>query len=150
MKIRLAISDEHMEEVIQLLESKGIEIDDDAEYTLIQNNKYVEHITTKNEKTGEKAYISVDEILYIESFGHQIEIRTNEGLYLGKDPLYQLEGMLEPKKFTRISKSVIVANAKIKQINPSFAMKFTLIMVDGKKLEVTRGYYYSFKNVFHI
>lgn len=150
MKIRLAISDENMDEIIQLLESKGIEIDDDAEYTLIQNDKYVNHISTKNAKTDEKAYISVDEILYIESFGHQIEITTNDGLFLSKDPLYQLEGMLEKKKFTRISKSVIVANSNIKHIKPSLAMKFTLVMIDGKKLEVTRSYYNHFKSVFHI
>jgi DNA-binding LytR/AlgR family response regulator len=150
MKIRLAISDENMDEVKEFLESKGIEIDDDSEYTLIQRDKAVGHISVKNPNNGDKAFISVDDILYIESYGHQIEITTTNGMYLGRDPLYQLEGLLEKRKFTRVSKSSIISKKHVKKINPSLAMKFTLIMSDGRKIDVTRNYYNSFKEAFNI
>ena len=76
MKIRLAISDENMEEVTRFLMEKGIEIDDDAEYTLIQREKNLGHISVKNPDNGDRAFISVEDILYIESYGHQIEVVT--------------------------------------------------------------------------
>ena len=150
MKIRLAISDENMDKVRSLLESKGIEIDDDAEFVLTEKDKKVGHIAAKHPKTGDKTFISVDDIIYIESYGHQIEIVTNEGMYLGREPLYQLEGLLDNNKFTRVSKSSIIAKKHVKKIIPSLAMKFTLIMSDGNKLEVTRNYYSSFKEAFRI
>ena len=150
MKIRLAISDENMEEIKAVLESKGIEINDDAEYILIEKDRTVGHISVKKPDNGDKVFISVDDIMYIESYGHQIEITTKDGMFLGRDPLYQLEGLLDKKQFTRVSKSSIIANRHVKRINPSLAMKFILIMSDGRRIEVTRNYYASFKEAFHI
>jgi DNA-binding LytR/AlgR family response regulator len=150
MKIRLAISDENMDEVRSFLESKGIEIDEEAEYILIQNNKSVGHISVKKVDSGDKVFISVDDILYIESYGHQIEITTKDGMYYGKDPLYQLERLLDKRKFTRVSKSSIIAKKHVRKINPSLAMKFILVMSDGNRIEVTRNYYNSFKDAFNI
>ena len=124
--------------------------DEDSEYILIQWDKTVGHISVKNPKNGDKAFISVDDILYIESYGHQIEITTKDGMYIGRDPLYQLEGMLNKRRFTRVNKSSIIANKHVKRINPSLSMKFTLLMSDGRKIEVTRNYYNSFKETFHI
>ena len=150
MRIRLAISDENMEEVRKFLEEKGIVIDDEAEYVLSQPDKYIGHLTVKDMMTGDKRYVSVDDIIYIESFGHQMEVTTIDGTYQGVDRLYQLVNILNPEEFTRISKSVIISKRKVKQIKPSLSMKFILIMQDGKRLEVTRSYYSSFRDAFRI
>ena len=79
-----------------------------------------------------------------------MEIKTMEASYYTTDPLYQLESTLDSTKYVRISKSVIIAKRKVKQIKPSFSMKFVLIMQDGRKLEVTRSYYNSVKEAFNI
>lgn len=150
MKIRLAISDEKLEEVRLFLEERGIEIDDSAEFVLTQKESYVGHLAVKEKENGEKAFIPVEDILYIESYGHKIDVTTGYGIYQGIDPLYQLMLVLNPKKFTRISKSVIVAKNKIKQIRPSLSMKFTLIMKNGVRLEVTRSFYNNFRKEFNI
>lgn len=150
MKIRLAVSDENLKVVREFLEEKGIEIDDDAEFILMEKNKTIDHLAVKTCKTSDKAYIDIEDIIYIESYGHRMEIKTAEESYYTTDPLYQLESMLDKTKFVRISKSVIIAKRKVKQIKPSFSMKFLLIMQDGRKLEVTRSYYNSFKEAFNI
>ena len=150
MKIRLAVSDENLEEIKSFLEEKGIEIDDDAEFILMQKNKSIGHLAVRTCDTADKAYIDIEDIIYIESYGHRMEIKTMEETYYTTDPLYQLESTLDSTKYVRISKSVIIAKRKVKQIKPSFSMKFVLIMQDGRKLEVTRNYYNSFKEAFNI
>ena len=150
MKIKLAISDESYEEVKEFLLSKGIEIDDEADFELIQRDKYSGHMTVRNTKTAEKVHISVDEIILIESYGHTVEVVTSEGTYVTSDRLYQLVNTLDPDKFIRVSNSVIISKRKIKQIRPSLSMKFVLTMENDRKIDVTRSYYNSFKEAFNI
>ena len=59
--------------------------------------------------------------------------------------MYSLEKELAGKGFFRVSNSCIVSLKKIKRIKPSITMKFVLEMTDGSLVDVTRGYYYSFK-----
>ena len=108
------------------------------------------HLSVRNPGNGDKAFVDVNDILYIESFGHQMDIVTLEGTWNATDPLYQLLEVLDPDKFTRVSKSVIIAKRKVKEIRPSFSMKYVLIMQDGKHLEVTRSYYNRFRDAFNI
>ena len=150
MKIKLAISDESYEEVKEFLLSKGIEIDDEADFELIQRDKYAGHMTVRNTKTAEKVHISVNDVILIESYGHTVEVVTSEGTYVTSDRLYQLANILDPDKFIRVSNSVIVSKRKIKQIRPSLSMKFVLTMENDRKIDVTRSYYNSFKEAFNI
>ena len=150
MKIKLEIPDENMEEIRQFFEEKGITIDEEADYILTQRDRYVEHLSVKRPENGDKAFVEVNDIMYIESFGHQMEIVTTDGKWTAADPLYRLLEVLNPNQFTRISKSVIIAKRMVKEIRPSFSMKFVLIMRDGKHLEVTRSYYNRFRDAFNI
>ena len=150
MKIKLAISDESYEEVKEFLLSKGIEIDDEADFELIQRDKYAGHMTVRNTKTAEKVHISVNDVILIESYGHTVEVVTAEDTYTTSDRLYQLINMLDPQKFLRVSNSVIISKRMVKQIRPSVSMKFVLTMANGRKIDVTRSYYNNFKEAFNI
>lgn len=150
MKIKLAVSDESYEEVKAFLESKGIEIDNSAAFLLTETDRYINHLTVRDSEKSSKLYISVNDIIYIESFGHTVEVHTSDGTYLSGERLYQLCGILNPQSFVRISNSVIIARNKVKEITPAFSMKFTLKMVNGDKVYVTRSYYNIFKEYFGI
>lgn len=145
MRIRLAVSDDSYEEVRRILTEKGLEIDDDAEFVLTQQEQYIGHLAVRQPESGERLHIAVEDIVFIESFGH-----TENEIFNTSDRLYQLLNMLDPLKFIRVSNSVIIAKRKVKQINPSFSMKFVLVMVNGVKIDVTRSYYNSFRNAFNI
>lgn len=150
MKIKLAVSDESYEEIKACLEIKGIEIDNNAALLLTETDKYINHLTVKNAENSSKLYISVEDIIYMESFGHTVEVHTAEGTYISGERLYQLCGILNPQTFVRISNSVIIARSKVKEIIPAFSMKFTLKMTNGDKVYVTRSYYNIFKEYFGI
>ncbi len=149
MKISLSVSDECEQELRTLLTGFGIEISDDAEFILLQKDKYPGHINSRDEE-GEKAVISVDDIITIESYGHTVELHTMNGVFKTSERLYQLEKILDPQKFLRVSNSVIISRSQVREISPTFSMKFILKMKNGTRVDVTRGYYTRFKEFFGI
>ena len=100
--------------------------------------------------TNERVVLSVDDISYIESFGHSIEVHTKDKTYQALDRLYKLANALDPDKFLRISHSVVIACDKVTKIAPTLSMKFILTMSNGRNVDVTRSYYYIFKEYFKI
>lgn len=149
MKIRLDVGEKRRREVEQTLTACGIEIDDGADLTLCETVRGPERLLVRDDETGELVPLPVDDIVYIEAFGHDMEVHTSERSYRLTERLYKLLDALGPE-FLRISNSVIIAKDKISSIAPTLSMKFVLTMQNGKKVDVTRSYYYIFKDSFGI
>lgn len=149
MKIRLAVSEERWAELAEAVTRAGFELDDGAELILLENDRFPSHLAVRNEG-GERVHLAVEEIVYIESWGHTVTVHAADGAYQSADRLYRLCLLLDPKRFLRISNSVIIQRNKVKKILPSLSMKFVLIMADGARVDVTRTYYNSFKEFFGI
>ncbi len=150
MKVKLAVSDERYDEIKQMLIKHGIEIDDTADLVLSESNRFLGNLTVKDIATSERVILPVEDIAYIETYGHSVEVHTKDKTYQGMDRLYKIVNMLDPEKFLRISNSVVIAIDKVKKISPTFSMKFILTMSDDKTVDVTRSYYYIFKEYFDI
>ena len=150
MEIQLAVSNERYEELKNVLLQLGITVSDSADLVLHEVNRFADNLIVKRQEDGSHHVVPVSEIIIIESFGHTVEVHTNRGSYRSSDRLYQLTNLLDPDKFLRISNSVIIAKGKVKQITPSLSMKFSLTMENGKRVDVTRSYYYIFKEAFGI
>lgn len=150
MKIRLAVSKERYEEIKALLAEHGIELDDNADLVLSESNKYLDSLIVRDISSNERILLPVEDIAYIETFGHSVEVHTNDKVYQGLDRLYKIANMLDPEQFLRISNSVIIARSKVTKITPTLSMKFIVTMSDGRDVDVTRTYYYIFKEYFGI
>lgn len=150
MKIRLAVSAEKTDEIRDFLEAHGIELDDDADLILTEKSKHVSHLPLRDADTGEKVYLAVKDVVFLESFGHDVYVHTKEKLYVTSDPLYQVQYLLDPVRFLRVSVSVIVERTQIMEIKPTLSRKFVLRMSDGSLVDVTRSYYNAFKAEFGI
>lgn len=150
MKVKLAVSNERYEEIKEMLIERGIEIDDNSDLILSESNKFLDSLTVKDITTNERIILPVEDIAYIETFGHSVEVHTNVMTYQAMDRLYKIVNLLDPDKFLRISNSVVIARDKVKKITPTLSMKFILTMADGKNVDVTRSYYYIFKEFFGI
>ena len=149
MKFRISVSEDNFESVKEFLSGRGIEISDDAEYIITEAPGHTDFIPVRNEKK-ERVRLKTDEIIYIEAFGKDIEIHTDEGTFSSQDRIYQLESQLDPKEFIRVSKSVIISRKHVKKIRPTFSMKYILTMTNGELVDVTRSYYTNFRNFFNI
>ncbi len=146
MKIRLDVGEKRRREVEQALTACGIEIDDGADLILCETVHGPERLLVRDDETGELVPLPVDDIVYIEAFGHDMEVHTCERRYRLTERLYKLLDTLGPERFLRISNSVIIAKDKISSISPTLSMKFVLTMQNGKRVDVTRSYYYIFKD----
>lgn len=150
MNIRLNVSEERYEEIEQMLLSAGFVVDDEAEFVLTEAGRFAGHLSVKTEG-GEKMKLAIEEIVYIESLGHDVLVHGADGeIYYAYDRLYQLCGVLDNTKFLRVSNCAIIAKKHVKKIKPSISMKFVLVMSDGALVDVTRSYYNSFRTFFNI
>ena len=52
MKIKLAVSKEHYDEIKTMLPEHGIEIDDNADLVLSESNRFLDSLTVKNKGTN--------------------------------------------------------------------------------------------------
>lgn len=146
IRIKLLVSDARYDEIERELVSKGFVIDEDSDLILTEKDLFVNHLIVRSNLENERIRISTDEIIVIESFGHDIVIHSAQGKFKASERLYQLERLLNPEQFLRISNSVIIARNKIKRITPALTSKFVLIMSNGQTVDVTRSYYGIFKD----
>lgn len=150
MKIKLSVRQARYQEIQQALLEHGIEIDEKADLVLSDAAHSIDSLLVKDVDTNERICLPVHEIVSIESFGHTVEVYTEDKVYQAKERLYKIESLLDPDKFLRISNSVVIAANQVKSISPTLSMKFILTLQNGKKVDVTRSYYYIFKEFFGI
>ena len=144
LKVMLSSDDPIMEELRKL----NIEIDERSEYVLTRREIDLNYLPAKD---GDQTfYISIDDIIFIESLGHDVMLHTKDGVYVTRERLKTLERMLDPDDFLRVSNSSIVSIKNIRRIEASILQKFILHMSNGDKVDVTRSYYYIFKDRFNI
>ena len=70
--------------------------------------------------------------------------------YKTKYRIYQLEKLLPLDKFIRISNSIIIKKNSIRYIKPALNCRFYLTLTNGDVVDVTRTYYYKFKEFYGI
>ena len=152
MKIRLQVSDNRRQSLIDELRALGIEVSDDAELTLtdsLSERGYAEFLSVRdNEQNAVR--IATNDIVFIEAYGHDVEFHCGSSVYFSRDPLYRIMSVLNENEFIRVSNSVIISRKHVKKIRSSYSMKFVLTMTDGTLIDVTRTYYYAFKEFFRI
>lgn len=150
LKLKLEVSKNRYDALKTELNEKGIEIDDNADLILSEKNRFADNLTVKEPDSNERVILPTEEIVLIESFGHTIEVHTDEKKYVTQERLYKIINLLNPEKFLRISNSSVIAKERVKKISPTLSMKYILTMSNGRTVDVTRSYYYIFKEYFGI
>jgi len=143
MKIKLVCQKENYNKYKTMLDKAGFEISTDASLTFREDD-YIQE-TFIGSSNGTYEIIHFRNIIFIESFGHDIILHTLDNEYQIKEKLYEIEGILHDKGFVRINKSTIVNKFGIKEINPTFNSRIILLMKNSNKLTVTRSYNPQFK-----
>lgn len=97
---------------------------------------YVERFLVR---IGERTVlVPVSEVRWLQSDGNYVDLHTPNGTHTIRETLTSVESRLDPAKFIRIHRRVIVAIESIKEMRPWFAGDQVLILRDGTKLRVTR------------
>jgi len=92
-------------------------------------------------KQGDRIYfLSVAEIDYIESAENYVNLHAGKKSHLMRGSLTALEKTLDPKRFVRIHRSVIVNVARIRELQQHVQGEYFVILNDGKRLKLSRTY----------
>jgi two-component system LytT family response regulator len=88
--------------------------------------------------SGRVVLLKVDEIDFIEADGNYAKLHVGRKAHLLRERMHDLEGRLDPAKFVRIHRSVIVNLDRIKEMHPHFNGDYIVVLEDGRKLRLSR------------
>jgi len=107
----------------------------DVVFLDIDQTQHKEVILIKSDK--HKLVIHPEEILFIESCGHKILIKTERGEHLVPGRLGELERRLDPRVFFRCHKGYLVNIEKIREIVPS-GQSYNIVLHSGDRVFLSR------------
>lgn len=148
MKLKLRLSNTRKKAVTEELLSLGVSIDEESDLILTEENYNIGELFCKDDT--DIVRVAFADIIYIESMGKNIFVHTHAKKYKTTMRLCELEKSIPEDMFIRISNSVIIKRNEIKKVTPTLGQKFYLTLNNNDKVDVTRTYYYKFKEYFGI
>jgi two-component system LytT family response regulator len=91
--------------------------------------------------------VKIGEIDWIESDDNYIRIHCGKSHHLMRETISALEKRLDPERFLRIHRRLIVNVDRIKQLFPWFQRSYCVLLQDGTKLPVGRNYKEKLKSL---
>jgi two-component system LytT family response regulator len=83
--------------------------------------------------------LKIDEIDFIEADGNYAKLHAGKKTHLLREKMNDLEGRLDPAKFVRIHRSIIVNLDRIKEMHPHFNGDYIVVLDDGRQLRLSRS-----------
>lgn len=146
MKVELKI-DQNCEETKVVIYAKTI----DDEISKIVENLQNKDSNTLNAFKDEEIYVlNQDEIQTIYAEEGKVFVKTDKSKYLLKKRLYELEEILNHKKFVRISNSEIVNIKKVEKFNFKVTGTIVLHFKNGEITYVSRRYINKIKEFLEL
>ena len=98
--------------------------------------KYLTRLMIKD--SGRVMLLKVNDIDFIEADGNYAKVHTGRKAHLLREKMNDLEARLDPAKFVRIHRSIIVNLERIKEMHPHFNGDYIVVLEDGRKLRLSR------------
>ena len=148
MRIKLRLNKTTLESIQGELTEKNIEISEESKLILTQEDYIGDTLECRDEEGI--VIVNTENICYIESVGHDVYVYADNMQYKTRLRIYQLEKLLPPNQFIRVSNSIIIKKNSIRHIKPALSCEFYLTLINGDVVDVTRTYYYKFKEFYGI
>ena len=92
-------------------------------------------------KTRGKIHVlRIDDIDWLETAGNYVRIHVAGSSHLYRDSLQHFQSRLDPQRFVRIHRSVIVNLDRVTQLEPTFRREHVVLLQDGTRLTLTAPY----------
>jgi two-component system, LytTR family, response regulator len=89
---------------------------------------------------GRLGYLDVDSIEWIEAQGNYLALHVGGRSHLIRETLQNFGSRLDPDRFIRVHRRVIVAIDQVREIQPLTNGDSTLILQDGRTIRASRSY----------
>ncbi len=90
--------------------------------------------------SGQVFFIRVEEIDWIEAEGKYVRLHCGKQSHLVREAISSMESKLDPKKFARIHRCVIVNVDRIERLESWFNNEYRVVMKTGDQLTLSRSY----------
>jgi hypothetical protein len=97
-------------------------------------------LTIPVKSQGRITLLSLERVDWIETQGNYLALHEGEKVHLIRDSLARLESELDPHRFARIHRRIIVALDRVREIAPHGAGDALLKLGDGTELRLSRGF----------
>lgn len=92
-------------------------------------------------RQGEKILqIEPGDVYYFEAVDNRVFLYSEKDVYETRMKLYELERRFAGTDFFRVSKSVILNLARVKNFSPGFNGRFEALMQNGERVGISRQY----------
>jgi two-component system LytT family response regulator len=108
--------------------------------------KYLDRVVIKS--TSRVFFLRVEEIDWIEAAANYLKLHVGRESHLLRETMNGLEARLDPEKFLRIHRSTIVNIERIQELQPWFHGDYVVLLRDGTKLTLSRGYRQKLQDLF--
>lgn len=92
---------------------------------------------------GRISFVNVEEIDWIEAADTYVRLHVRRESHLVRGTMSGLEAKLDPHKFLRIHRSIIVNLSRVKELQPLFHGEYVIRLRDGTELSSGRSYRYK-------
>ncbi len=92
-------------------------------------------------KVGDRAFlVAVRDIDWIEAAGNYVRVHVGSSIYLLRETMSHLEGVLDPAHLARIHRSTIVNVDRVAELRPWARGDYQVLLQDGTELFLSRSY----------
>jgi two-component system LytT family response regulator len=100
--------------------------------------RYRDHLVIRT--TGRAVLQPVRDIDWIEAAGKYVQVHAGNQSHTMRETMAQLEELLNPRKFLRVSRSAIVNVDRIREVQTAMNGDYTVLLRTGARVPTTRGY----------
>lgn len=103
-----------------------------------ERRKHLERIVVQR---GERLQVlRAEEVAWFEAAGNYVKLHVGKESFLVRATLSSFEDRLDPERFLRVHRSIIVQKARIRELEPLLQGDYVLILEDGTRLTTGRSY----------
>jgi two-component system LytT family response regulator len=113
-------------------------LDEVSERAATPGGQYLKRLTIKS--GGRVTIVPTKDIDWIEAEGDYVKIHAGRAWHLLRETMKHIATQFDPATFVRIHRSTIVNVERIKELQPYFRGEYVVILQDGTKLKLSRGY----------
>lgn len=130
-------------------EREGSRLDPDADARLLALLRHLEtpagdqasHLNRLTVRTGSRIrFVDVEAVDYFEAEANYVRVHAGGKTHLVRGPLNALEAELDPLRFLRVHRSLVVNVARVVEVEPLPAGEYLLFLRDGTRLTSGRTY----------
>jgi len=89
---------------------------------------------------GKLQFIDYDEIYWIEAAANYVRIHTETESYLVRTTIGAVERRIDPQRFLRIHRSIIVNFRRVRELVPCNSNEYIVTLTNGKSLSLSRSH----------